>query len=142
MLNSAAYHRDSFHKAWRDVVMFQEHTWGSWNSISDPDIPFTTQQWDYKRKFATDAERRSRQLLNSILSPADNLPTQAFDVYNTNSWNRTDLVVLTKEQSRGGDAIEDESGTIYPSQRMPDGNLAFLAKDIPARGSKKIPCGE
>ena len=138
MLNSSSYYADSFYKAWRDVVMFQEHTWGAWCSISDPDIPFSTQQWDYKKAFATDAEARFNQLMSSILPPARNPGSEVYDIYNTNSWNRTALVYLTKEQSSNGDAVEDESGTRYPSQRMTNGSLAFLASDIPALGVKRF----
>ena len=137
MLNFSA-HADSFYQAWRDVVMFQEHTWGAWCSISDPDIPFSTKQWDYKKAFATDAETLSTELLNSMLPNSKNQSSEVFDVYNTNSWDRTDLVYLTKEQSMNGDGVEDESGIAYPSQRMTDGRLAFLAKDIPALSAKRF----
>lgn len=137
MINPSSYNPDSFYPAWRDVVMFQEHTWGAWCSISDPDLPFSTEQWDYKKEFATDAEARSNQLLAAILPPPKN-PAQVYDVYNTNSWNRTDLIYLAKDQSSHGDAVEDESGNSVPSQRMTDGSLAFLANDIPALGVKRF----
>ncbi|MBL0127888.1 MAG: hypothetical protein IPP83_10630 [Flavobacteriales bacterium] len=43
------------YRAKRSIVMWHEHTWGSWNSISEPDAPFTTEQWKYKKAFADSA---------------------------------------------------------------------------------------
>jgi len=138
LLHPHAYYTDSFYKAWRDVVMFQEHTWGAWCSISDPDIPFSTEQWEYKKAFASDAEARAGQLLRSVIQEPKDPASEVYDVYNTSSWSRTDLVFLTKEQSITGDGVEDELGKQYPSQRMTDGSLAFFAKDIPALGVKRF----
>jgi hypothetical protein len=44
-----------FYRLHRDIVLFQEHTWGSWCSISDPELPFTTKQWDIKKQFLDSA---------------------------------------------------------------------------------------
>ena len=35
----------------KNIVLFHEHTWGSWCSISDPEIFFTTEQWRIKKTF-------------------------------------------------------------------------------------------
>ena len=42
---------NSLYQAKRAVVLFHEHTWGSWNSTSDPDAAFTTHQWNYKKAY-------------------------------------------------------------------------------------------
>lgn len=47
---------DILYKLHRNIVLFQEHTWGSWCSISDPELPFTTEQWKYKRSFLEQAQ--------------------------------------------------------------------------------------
>lgn len=41
----------SLYQAKRAVVLFHEHTWGSWNSITDPDVAFTINQWNYKKSY-------------------------------------------------------------------------------------------
>ncbi|MEN9333577.1 MAG: hypothetical protein RLY35_757 [Bacteroidota bacterium] len=51
-----------FYSIHRDVVLFHEHTWGSWCSISDPYSPFTTQQWHYKKSFLTEAKRKLTEI--------------------------------------------------------------------------------
>lgn len=43
------------YRAKRSIVMWHEHTWGSWCSISDPDSHFTKEQWRVKKAFADSA---------------------------------------------------------------------------------------
>jgi alpha-mannosidase len=60
------------------------------------------------------------------------------DVFNTCCWPRTDLVVLSKEQSAAvGDVVLDPEGKQVPSQRLKTGQLAFLAKDVPALAGRR-----
>jgi alpha-mannosidase len=40
----------------RNLVLFHEHTWGSWCSISAPDTYFTTEQWRIKKAFLDSAQ--------------------------------------------------------------------------------------
>jgi hypothetical protein len=43
------------YRAKRSIVMWHEHTWGAWCSISDPDAHFTKDQWRVKQDFADSA---------------------------------------------------------------------------------------
>jgi hypothetical protein len=43
---------EDVYAAWRNVVLYYEHTWGSWNSISEPESEFTLGQWEHKKSFA------------------------------------------------------------------------------------------
>ena len=61
----------------------------------------------------------------------------AVDVFNTASWERTDLVTLSKEQSAAGDRVVDDAGNPVPSQRLTTGELVFLAEDVPALGGRR-----
>jgi hypothetical protein len=60
------YPAEKFYKAWQKVIFFDEHTWGAWNSTSDPDLPEVIAQWETKRQFARDADKLSRQLLDEF----------------------------------------------------------------------------
>jgi len=40
----------------RNLILFHEHTWGAWCSISAPDIFFTTEQWRIKKAFLDSAQ--------------------------------------------------------------------------------------
>lgn len=59
-------YRQSFYKLTRNLVLFHEHTWGAWCSTSDPDIPFTTEQWAIKKAFADSALALYTPLENAI----------------------------------------------------------------------------
>jgi alpha-mannosidase len=131
---------ERFYAAWRQVVLFDEHTWGAADSISAPDGDNQKTQWAYKRAFALEADRQSEALLSTILpaAPGPSASPAAIDVINTNSWERTDVVVLPKSQSAAGDAILDETGRPVASQRLSTGELAFLAEHVPPLGTKRF----
>ncbi len=136
MLNPTAFPADAFDAAWRNVVLFDEHTWGAWNSISEPEGAFTRQQWETKRQFALDAQRQSGELLQQAaahLAPA-NERTDRFAVFNTSSWPRTDVVILPATWRRLGDRVTDCDGRPVPSQRLRSGELAVLVQDVPPLG--------
>ncbi len=135
MISGTAVSQARWDDAWRAMHLADEHTWGAHNSVSDPDNPFAVDQWRVKRKFMTDTDEKSRALLTAVLGPDGS--GDAIDVINTASWDRTDLVVLTHEQSAAGDIIVGPDGRIVPSQRLAGGGLAFIARGIPALGARR-----
>ena len=54
------------YRAKRSIVMWHEHTWGAWCSISAPDDSFTTKQWNYKKRFVDSAIIYTDLLAKSI----------------------------------------------------------------------------
>ncbi len=138
-----------FSEAWRNVLLYSEHTWGSWDSISDPESDFTRQQWEYKQSYALEADRQSRILLDRALTghtsstgtsstPGTAGPVTAMDVFNTNSWDRNDLVTIPKDIELAGDRVHDQSGDLLPSQRLSNGDLAVMILSVPAFGARRI----
>jgi alpha-mannosidase len=137
MLAPAKYDDKKYYEAWKSVLLFNEHTWGAFNSTTEPDSPFVSKQWEIKQRFAIDAARFSAELRKAILAPPTGpKASNVFEVLNTNSWMRTDLVVLPKAESGAGDLVKDEKGREVPSQRLSNGDLAFLARDVPPLGGK------
>ena len=61
--NAGPFPVTAFQGAWRNVLLYSEHTWGAHNSISQPDLAFVRDQWKVKQAFALDADKESRQLL-------------------------------------------------------------------------------
>ncbi len=136
MLAPQAYKRADFDEAWRNVLLYSEHTWGAWNSLSDSENGFVAQQWQFKRQFAVSAENESSKLLDGVLDAyAGKNHSSGVDVHNSCSWPRTEVVVISKERSLGKDHVKSEHGTSVPSQRLSTGELAFLAENVPALGS-------
>jgi hypothetical protein len=132
MIADGAYPAEAFHEAWRQVILYDEHTWGSWNSISEPEGDFTKQQWAIKQAFALEADRQSRALLAQAVEGITDkrTPVEAVQVFNTCSWPRTDLVVLPKDMATAGDQVRAGTEKIVPSQRLAGGELVFVAGDV------------
>jgi hypothetical protein len=59
-------HKKELYVLHRNIVLFEEHTWGAWCSISDPEIPFTTEQWKYKKAFADSALNQYTRLAKEV----------------------------------------------------------------------------
>ncbi|MGD8499949.1 MAG: polysaccharide lyase family protein [Phycisphaerales bacterium] len=140
MLDPAGYPAEQFQEAWRDVILYDEHTWGAHCSISQPDSDFTKAQWKIKQTFALNAEVQSRNLLNNSLAGHRKAAEKvaAVDVFNTSSWIRTDVVVLPKSLTVAGELIKDSDGKGVRSQRLSTGELVFLVRDIAPFSAKRF----
>ena len=141
MLNPAKYPTEPFHDAWRNVMLYDEHTWGAYNSVSEPDAPFVKQQWAIKQAFALDAEKQAGGLLRQIVDSRGAPVADAVDAFNTSSWPRTDLVTLPRPMSTAGDVVKDSNGRVVPSQRLSTGDLCFLARNVPALAACRYSVG-
>lgn len=139
LLAPKAYAAADFHSAWREVLLYDEHTWGAHNSISEPDAPFVKSQWAIKQANALDGDKKSRKLLEQAgsLGPAAT-ESGAIDVFNTCSWIRTDLVTLSPALAMPGDKIVDDKGRTVRSQRLSSGELVFVAEKVPPFAAKRF----
>jgi alpha-mannosidase len=149
VLTGAQTDRELESRAWENVLLFNEHTWGAHNSISRPDHPFAQSQWVWKRERAIRADVDVRGLLKAAasgdieaarfyvdeLSPATQLVSedQQVTVYNTHSWSVSRVVEVNNLRDR----VLDSDDTPMPSQRLSNGRLAFYAKDLPPMGSRQ-----
>jgi len=145
MLNPRQFPGADFYAAWRNVLLYNEHTWGAYCSISRPESQFTLDQWAIKQAFALDAEKQSKALVESALAghKSGTEKVTAVDVYNTTSWPRTDVVALAPKVRPVGDRVLDCDRRPVPSQRdrsdgAPNGRLRFVAKDVPPLGAKRF----
>jgi len=130
------YPIDKARDAWKNTILYSEHTWGADVSVTRPLSQKTMEQWIIKKSYATEADSLSLQLLDGALPQGASIPN-GIDIYNTNSWPRTDLILLSREQSAAGDRITDATGNTIPSQRLSTGELAFVAKDIPPFAARR-----
>ena len=137
MRDSKNFPEKEFYAAWRNIVLYDEHTWGAHNSVSEPDLPFVTEQWRIKQRFALEADSLSRALLAQA-AHTTSARESAIEVYNTSSWTRTELVLLANAQSRAGDLAVDEKGKAVPSQRLFTGELAVLVESLAPLSAKRF----
>jgi alpha-mannosidase len=135
----ASFPDSEFTAAWRNVILYDEHTWGAHNSISEPDLPFVKGQWAIKQRFALDADSLSRDLQRKLLATEEPRNGETgFDVYNTLSWSRTDVVYLANGESASGDLVVDAVNNPVPAQRLSTGELAVLVKNIPPMSASRF----
>jgi alpha-mannosidase len=142
MVDPPSYPAGLFEEAWRNVLLYSEHTWGAYCSITEPAAPLTQDQWQIKQSFAAQGNLQSRALLVQSLAKREGVgdPMVAsadIDVYNTASWPRTDLVSVPKGISEHGDRVADDQGRAVPSQRLGSGDLVFLAADMPPLSGRR-----
>lgn len=138
LLNPKARPLSAFADAWRQVLLYSEHTWGAWCSISEPFRRETREQWSIKQGYAVSADILSRDLLSRALSQTiGTTQTNAIDLFNTVSWPRTELVTVQKFLSEGRDRVTDNTGAPIPSQRLRNGELMILAKNVPTLAARR-----
>lgn len=125
-----AYPAADFHNAFVNMVMFNEHTWGAYNSVAEPNDPKVLSEWHYKQNFALQAQSQTKTLLES--SVTGNQPVaNAVDVYNTLAYQRSALVTVPATLSQAGDLVTDAGGRKLPSQRLSTGELVFVTAQAP-----------
>lgn len=141
--NKPGYPAAAFDDTWKNLLLYNEHTWGAYNSTSDPDNEKVKSEWLVKQGYVLHAKQQTDELLRQATLPAGG-SSNAITVYNTLSWARTDVVYVSADLSKAGDLVTGETGAKIPSQRLSTGELAFVAKDVPQYGSKvyKINPGE
>ncbi|MFD2147655.1 glycoside hydrolase family 38 C-terminal domain-containing protein [Mucilaginibacter antarcticus] len=130
-----AFPVDKFNDVWKNLLLYNEHTWGAFNSVSAPEDPKVISQWNMKKGYVLHAKGLTDTLTSQVLSSAA-VKINAVDVYNTLSWPRTDVVYVSAALSKAGDMVKDASGKTVPSQRLSTGELVFVAADVPAFGKK------
>ncbi len=139
MQRPGEYPLEDFRQAWTDVLLYSEHTWGAWCSVSEPARRETREQWVIKQSYAVTADRWTRDLLSRALGREQNAAAgAAFDVFNTASWPRTEVVPVPKYLAEDRDAVFGEDGSPMPSQRLRNGELVFIAQDVPPLASKRF----
>ncbi len=131
MLRGAPYPKWNFDELWRNILLYDEHTWGAAGSISAPAAEQTVKQWEVKSSFARQADAASRQLLESgMVKLAALAPAADLLVFNPLAWPCANLV--TTEQA---DTVQDvKTKRRIPCQALPEGGSCFVAADLPSVG--------
>lgn len=133
ILKPDRYDELKFYDAWRNVLLFHEHTWGAHNSISQPDVSFVTEQWKIKRQYLLACNEQVNNLEKELLQPVYDLRSKKIAVFNTLSWKRSGPVVISS--AINGKSVKDATGKKLPLQKLSDGRFVFIAADIPAFGT-------
>jgi alpha-mannosidase len=130
LLNPQQYDSKRFQEAWKNILLFHEHTWGAHNSITEPGVPFVTEQWRIKKQFMLTADEEINTLEKTLMQPISDLQSKNIVVINTTSGKRSGPVLLpTGIKAR---SVKDATGKLYPVQQLTNGQQVFIAADVPA----------
>ena len=135
---------EKFRQAWKNVVLFSEHTWGASASGPEPYSQFTIDLWNGKKMYADSADAQSVRLMAEALDALAG-DGEYIHVLNTDLWPRTDVVTCSGSEIFKGMILQDQCGREIPYQILSDGRCIFLAEDVPAMSSsvyKLVPAGK
>ncbi|HUV97268.1 MAG TPA: glycosyl hydrolase-related protein, partial [Acidobacteriaceae bacterium] len=128
-------------RMWTNMVLMDEHTWDSYNSISAPTSMEAVRQLAVKDLYATNAQDLSRFVLrNSMASIANSISAGrgSLIVFNTLNWTRTGLVAL--DIANNQEIVDKATGQVVPMEIVGGGkdfhHVRFIAQDIPPVGYK------
>lgn len=108
-------------EAWRNALLFDEHTWGASASVDAPGSKETLDQWAVKKSFADRASAMSKTLLDRAtdrLCASLHPSRDSVAVFNPSSWVRTERV-----------SVLDLNG----------GKRTLIADSVPPMGYKVFP---
>ncbi len=136
-----AVNRDELNSMWANMVQMDEHTWTSWNSVSDPSSNEAREQLQVKDSRATSASAlRDNLLRGSMASLADsiNAGVNSLIVFNGLNWTRDGDV--TTDLDRGWEIADPATGKVIPYVTIGEGpnfrKVEFRAIQVPAVGYK------
>ncbi|MBK9148611.1 MAG: hypothetical protein IPM12_12445 [Flavobacteriales bacterium] len=123
------------YRAKRSIVMWHEHTWGAWCSISDPDAHFTTDQWRVKKAFADSAGWYVFQIAESVQrGSTPGSPRYFVNTYDRQVWNASPNGTGTLPR---GESTEDHDNEIEVDESGL-GLLICQSVQLPDSGSRQF----
>lgn len=129
-LHGFPINQETFWAAWQDILLFNEHTWGSHNSISAPDSDLTQKTWQWKSERAVNANRLTSQIWQQLIfdySANEQDKVSQILVVNPHNIPIKQAVTVDNGIHRPGDQVVDLYGNLIDSQRLRNGALVFVA---------------
>lgn len=125
--------------AWRNILFYDEHTWGAAGSIWQPEAEQTVKQWAVKAQFALDALKQGSRIAAGATPEALGITGKqpggsGVVVTNALSWPRD--ITCSISPAGGGlgmKLVDAQSGAAVPVQRV-GSRWLFVARSVPALG--------
>lgn len=129
-----------------NLLLFDEHTFGAAESITDPESKNSMDQWSQKSSYVWSANQQANLLTEKaigLIQPYVAIPKEpSVTVFNTLNWNRSGVVeafidhgILPLDKAY---TITDSKGNNVPAQLIKSRNegsyWALWVKDVPAMG--------
>ncbi len=126
---------------WRNIVLFSEHTWLSWNSVSQPDHDEAVKQLEVKDNLAASARLEIRDVIDRSMSQLANeihVPAETLVVFNPLNWERDALVETDLSANATLEDLTTHEPVSYEVVEKREGfvRARFLARALPSVGYK------
>ena len=136
-----AVNREELHSMWANMVLFDEHTWTSWNSVSDPDSDEAIEQLRVKDSRATTATDQRNDILRSGMAALADSVAAGVDsliVFNPLNWKRDGEVTidLDKNMEIADRATKEPVSYVVVHEGPNFRRVEFRAEDVPPVGYK------
>lgn len=133
--------KEALGEMWQNILLYDEHTWGAYMSVTEPDNPFSTDQWEVKSSFARQADRQTKALLAEGLERLARLikiDCPALLLFNATSWPRP-AHVMQVELPVGMAPLDPSTRQPLPAVRLrkPDG---LSSREVVLFRTPVIPC--
>src|SRR5215469_8073898 len=95
--------RELLDRVWKNLLLYAEHTWDSWDSVSRPDTQESVSQLTTKDEYAAESRQAVSALAKASLSQIANqvhMPSSSLMVFNSLSWQRDGLVEMDLESGK------------------------------------------
>ncbi len=130
-----------FDDIWKNIVLFAEHTWASYNSISQPDSEEAVKQLRVKDSRADRASLEIEDVTNRSLSQLANeihVPAGMLVVFNPLSWPRDAVVETDLPEHRQLTDLTTKKNVPFEVMYKKEGfmHVRFIAKNLPPAGYK------
>ncbi|HEX5284217.1 MAG TPA: polysaccharide lyase family protein [Bryocella sp.] len=133
--------KERLDRMWRDMVLMDEHTWTSHDSVKEPISDETAVQSAVKKNYVTDASTIADFVAqNSMANLADSISAsrKSVIVFNTLNWKRSGVV--TFDLHHGEVLVDSTTGKVMPVEILTKGNalsrVRFVASEVPGNGYK------
>lgn len=108
-----------FDEAWRQLLLYDEHTWGAFLSATEPQALLARDQWEIKRHMADSAKQWGKRLLHAAAtrhSLSWNNDGREVVVYNPHSWTVSGPVTVEILPSEV--LLDPVTGEAVPMRRL------------------------
>ncbi len=125
MLNPKKKLASDFDAAWTDLIMYDEHTWGAYNSISEPDSDFVKTQDDFKQEYAKRGAKEVDAILEKVAEDSPVLKQGAKNdmlLVNTTTRDRWGICFIgkTPKTDKKLTMYKNDVGNVLPVQTVDD----------------------
>lgn len=125
--------KDLVKEAWRNMILSTEHTW----AFMDPNRqPIQDNILKTKYGYFDNAKSITDSLLLMAYEKIEDKFSDNLTVFNTESWERTGIVTVSKDVAQKYNSVYDANGKKLVSQILSSGELVFMAEKIPALGCR------